>query len=131
MFWIFFMGDRTFSRLVDQVTGDGWLLSASAEVGQVSYAIEMREVWAWHNGARLSGSEVTVRLSNHSIDPHNWKEQPLTLVLWDELRISGYISEDGTEFVRTGAPDSPRGHAQAAQNGAISQQGAKHRPRVS
>ena len=74
------MGDRTFSRLVDQVTGDGWLLSASAEVGQVSYAIEMREVWAYHNGARLSGSEVTVRLSNHSIDPHYWKDQPLTLV---------------------------------------------------
>ena len=49
------MGDRTFSRLVDQVTGDGWLLSASAEVGQVSYAIEMREVWTYHNGARLSG----------------------------------------------------------------------------
>jgi hypothetical protein len=105
------MGDRTFSRLVDQVTGDGCLLNASAEVGQVSYAIEMREVWAWHNGARLSGSEVTVRLSNHSIDPHCWKDQPLTLVLWDELRISGYISEDGTEFVRTGAPDSPRSAA--------------------
>ena len=82
------MGDRTFSRLVDQVTGAGWLLSASAEVGQVSYAIEMREVWAYHNGARLSGSEVIVRLSNHSIDPHYWKEQPLTLVLWDDLRIS-------------------------------------------
>ena len=93
------MGDRTFSRLVDQVTGDGWILSASAEVGQVSYAIEIREVWAWHNGARLSGSEVTVRLSNHSIDPHYWKDQPLTLVLWDDLRISG-CNQRGRHAVR-------------------------------
>ena len=124
------MGDRTFSRLVDQVTGDGWILSASAEVGQVSYAIEIREVWAWHNGARLSGSEVTVRLSNHSIDPHYWKDQPLTLVLWDDLRISGYISEDGTEFVRTGAPDSPRSAAPKHDSGAMPYQRAKRGPRV-
>src|SRR5687767_4334414 len=98
------MGDCTFSRLVDQLTGDGWLLSATAEVGQVSYAIEMREVWAWHNGARLSGTEVTVLLRNHVIDPHSWKGQPLTLVLCDDLRISGFISADGTQFVQTGAP---------------------------
>ena len=131
MFWISFMGDRTFSRLVDQVTGDGWILSASAEVGQVSYAIEIREVWAWHNGARLSGSEVTVRLSNHSIDPHYWKDQPLTLVLWDDLRISGCISEDGTQFVRTGAADSPRSAAREHSPAAMPHHGAKRRPRVS
>ena len=29
-------------------------------------------------------------------------------VLQDDLRISGFMSEDGTQFVRTGAPDSPR-----------------------
>ena len=122
-------GDRTFSRLVDQITGDGWLLSDSADVGQVSYAIEMREVWTWHDGARLSGSEVTVLLSNHSIDPHRWKDQRLTLVLWDDLRISGFISEDGTQFVRTTAsPESPRAPAFEHGPGAMSYQRCQARP---
>ena len=125
------MGDRTFSRVVDEVTGDGWLLSASAQVGQVSYAIEMREVWAWHNGARLSGTEVTVLLRNHSIDPHRWKNQPLTLVMWDDLRISGFISADGTQFVRTGAPpESPRSATFQHDLGARSYRRAKRGPRV-
>ena len=60
----------------------------------------MREVWAYHNGARLSGTEVAVLLRNHSFDPHYWKDQPLTLVLWDDLRISGFISADGTSSCR-------------------------------
>ena len=125
------MCDRTFSRLVDQVTGDGWLLTASGEIGHVSYAIEMREVWAWHNGARLSASEVTVRLSNHAIDPHDWKDQPLTLVLWAELGISGFISEDGTQFVPTGAPYSPRAAAPEDDAGARPDHGVTRRRRVS
>ena len=95
------------------------------------YAIEIREVWAWHNGARLSGSEVTVRLSNDSIDPHYWKDQPLTLVLWDDLRISGCISEDGTQFVRTGAADSPRSAACEHSPAPMPHHGVKRRPRVS
>ena len=90
--------DRAFSRLVDQITGDGWLLSARAQVGQVSYAIEMREVETWHNGARLSASEVTVRLWNHSIDPHCWGDQPITLRLSDDLQFSGVIRDDGTQL---------------------------------
>ena len=116
---------------MDQVTGDGWLLSASAEIGQVSYAIEMREVWAYHNGAMLSGTEVAVLLRHHSIDPHYWKDQPLTLVLWDDLRISGFISEDGTQFVQTGAPDSPRAAALEHDSGVMPYRGVKRRPRVS
>ena len=64
------------------------------------------------------------------IDPHYWKDQPLTLVLWDDLRISGYISEDGTEFVRTGAPDSPRSAAPKHDSGAMPYQRAKRGPRV-
>jgi hypothetical protein len=131
LFWTSFMGDRTFSRLLDQVTGDGWLLNASAQVGQVSYAIEMREVWAYHNGARLSGTEVAVLLRNHSIDPHYWKDQPLTLVLWDGLRISGFISADGTQFVQTRAPDSPRAAALEDDPGVMPYHGVKRRPRVS
>ena len=55
----------------------------------------------------------------HSIDPHYWKDQPLTLVLWDDLRISGCISEDGTQFVRTGAADSPRSAALEHDPGAM------------
>ena len=91
----------------------------------------MREVWAWHNGARLSGSEVTVRLSNHSIDPHYWKDQPLTLVMWDDLRLSGCISEDDTQFVRTGAAESPRSAALEHDPGAMPYHGVERRPRVS
>ena len=131
MFWISFMGDRTFSRLVDQVTGDGWLLSASAQVGQVSYAIEIREVWTWHDGGRSLAPRSPCSCRNHSIDPHYWKDQPLTLVLWDDLRISGFISEDGTQFVRTGAPDSPRSAALEHDPGAMPYHGVKRRPRVS
>ena len=91
----------------------------------------MREVWTYHNGARLSGSEVILRLSNHSIDPHYWKDQPLTLVLWAELGISGFISEDGTEFVRTGAPYSPRAAAPEHDASARPDHGVRRRSRVS
>jgi hypothetical protein len=126
------MGDRTFSRLVDQVTGDGWLLSATAQVGQVSYAIEMREVETWHNGARLSANEVTVRLWNHSIDPHCWGDQPLTLRLSDDLQFSGVISDDGTQFVRiSAAPESPPTPALAYDQDALSNRGVGRDTRVS
>ena len=50
-----------------------------------------------------------MRLWNHSIDPHRWKDQPLTLVRWDDLRIIGSISDDGTQFVfGPPSPESPR-----------------------
>lgn len=124
--------DRTFSRLVDQITGDGWLLSARAQVGQVSYAIEMREVETWHNGARLSASEVTVRLWNHSIDPHCWGDQPLTLRLSDDLQFNGVISDDGTQFVRTSpSPEPPPAPALAYDQDALSKRGVGRDPRGS
>jgi hypothetical protein len=99
------MGDRTFNRLVDEMTGVGWLLSGKKRLGLVSFAIEVRDVWTWDDGRTLSRTEVTVLLRNHSIDAHLWKDQPLTLVLRDDLRIGGFISADGTQFVRTGTPD--------------------------
>ena len=62
-------------------------------------------MWTWNEGRTFSGTEVTVLLRNHPIDAHLWKDQPLTLVLFDDLRIDGFISDDGTQFVRTSAPD--------------------------
>ena len=125
------MGDFTFSRLVDEITGDAWLVSDSVGVGQVSYAIEIRDVWTWHEGRTCSSTEVTVRLRNHSIDPHLWNDQPLTLVLQDDLRISGFISDDGTQFVRTTASsESPCTPALDHDRRAMSYHGVKRGPQV-
>jgi hypothetical protein len=44
-----------------------------------------------------------VLLQNHSIDADRWRDQPLTLVITNERRITGFITDDGTQLVRTGA----------------------------
>jgi hypothetical protein len=72
-----------------------------------------------------------MRLWNHSIDPHRWKDQPLTLVRWDDLRIIGSISDDGTQFVfGPPSPESPRTPALEHDSGAMPYHGVKRGSQV-
>ena len=96
------MEDRTYSRLVEGLSGDGWLLSGGVRISQVAYVIEVREVRTSHNGQALVGTEMTVHLRNHSISGSRWGDQLFTLVLKDQRTITGFLSADGTQLVRTG-----------------------------
>jgi len=97
-----FMDERTARRLVDQLAGDGWLLHGGVRLGQVTYAINIFEVRTSRQDRVLGGSELVVRLFNHSIDASLYTDAVLTLALRDGRSLTGFISEDGTQLVRTG-----------------------------
>ena len=97
------MSDRTHSRLIDQLAGDGWLRSGPVRLGQVTYTIDIHEVRTSFGQHAVSGTELRVRLLNHSIDPAAYQGQLLTLELYDGRLVQGFISDDGVSLVRTGA----------------------------
>ena len=96
------MNERTQTRLVDQFVGDGWLRSGRGRIGQVSYVVIVHEIRTFHDSHVVTGTEISVRLHQHSIDQARWLEQVVTLELHDGRRISGFLSADGTQLVRTG-----------------------------
>jgi len=99
----FAMNHRTRSRIVEQLAGDGWLLSGGVRLGQVTYAIDVQEVRTSRGPGVVAGTELRVRLVYHSIDVERWQGQLLTLALHDDRRITGFISTDGEYLIRTGA----------------------------
>jgi hypothetical protein len=97
------MDELTSTHLVDQVAGDGWILRGRVRLGPVTYAINVFEVRTTHRGHALSGYQLHVRLLNHAIDPVVNVGHPLTLALHDGRTVTGFLSDDGAEMVRTGA----------------------------
>ena len=97
------MDDRTHSRIVEQLAGDGWLMSGGVRLGQVTYAIDVNEIRTSLGPSAVTGTEFRVRLVYHSIDANLWQGHLLTLALHDDRRISGFISPDGAHLSRTGA----------------------------
>lgn len=97
------MDDRTERRPIDQLAGDGWILRGGVRIGQVTYAINVYDVRTSHADHALTGTELAVRVMNHTIDASAHAGQLLTLALKDGRTVTGFISDDGTRLVRTGA----------------------------
>src|SRR5690242_19781450 len=97
------MDDRTQSRPIDQLAGDGWLLSGPVRLGPVTYVIDVHVVSTSLGHHAINGMEFRVRLLNHSLDPAAHQSRLLTLELHDGRQIVGFMSDDGGALVRTGA----------------------------
>jgi len=96
------MHERTNSRVVDQLAGDGWLLAGGVRLTAVTYAIDIHEVETGRDGNAGTAIELRVRLFNHAITAVQMRGQQLTLRLKDGRRIIGFLSDDGAQLVRTG-----------------------------
>ena len=97
-------------RLVEHIRGDGWLTQAGEGLGQVSYVIDVWQVERSRGraversrGPAKDGLEINAHLTHHTVNdvPANDTE-PLTLHLADGRSIAGFLSPDGSRFVRTG-----------------------------
>jgi hypothetical protein len=97
------MDDRTAGRLVDQLAGDGWILSGGVPLAPVTYAVNVYEVRTVIGDHVATGTEFTVRLLNHTLRAAHLHGQPVTLRLHDGRQIAGFLSDDGAQLVRTGA----------------------------
>jgi len=97
------MDDRSTGRLVDQLAGDGWLLSGGVPVAPVTYAINVYDVRTAIGDHAVAGTELVVRLLNHTISATHLHGQLVTLRLHDGRELAGFLSDDGAHLVRTGA----------------------------
>jgi hypothetical protein len=95
------MKNRSGSRLVEQLAGDGWLLCGGVRLGQVMYVINVHEIRTSLGARAISATEAHVRLLNHTVTVDD--DRVLQLCLADGRTISGFLSLDGARLVRTGA----------------------------
>ena len=95
------IGDRSARRLVEQVVGEGWLTHGAVRLGQVSYAIDVWRIErSWDPGQ--DGTQLDVHLTHHTATAPKADDALLTLHLEDGRTLGGFLSADGSRFVRTG-----------------------------
>jgi hypothetical protein len=86
--------------LLEHVEGDGWLMWAGVRLGIVSYVIDLWRVERTSDPMQ-DGTQTDVRLIHHSVTVPQSADGPLTLHLADGRTLSGFLSADGSRFVRT------------------------------
>ena len=88
---------------MEQLIGVGWLRKGRTRIGPVSYIVKVYEVRPSRGQHVLAGTEVSTWLHHHAVAPYPWQGQLLTLSIADKRTITGILSEDGAQLVRTGA----------------------------
>ena len=97
------MDQRILRRLIGQLAGDGWLLCGPLRLGSVTYAINIHEVRTSLGNRAIAGTDVQIRLLNHTIDAATCDGRLLTLQLHDGREIRGFMSPDCARLVLTSA----------------------------